>query len=45
VRGRLRLAQPARTRTPAQRRAVRVRHLNVLVAVDLPVDVVVVLEQ
>jgi hypothetical protein len=31
--------------TPAQRRPVRMRRPKVLVVVDLPVDVVVVLEQ
>jgi hypothetical protein len=41
----LALAGPAVARTPAQRRPVRMWRLKVLVRVDLPVDVVVVLEQ
>jgi len=46
VLGRRRLpARAAFTRVPAQRRSMRVGRLGRLVRVDLPVDVVVVLEQ
>jgi hypothetical protein len=40
-----RLPRPARRAPPAQRRPMRMDRLKVLVLADLPVDVVVVLEQ
>jgi hypothetical protein len=45
VRRRRRLSRPARCATPAQRRSMRMGRLKMLVLIDLPVDVVVVLEQ
>jgi hypothetical protein len=46
MRGRDRLPRPPPLRgAPAKRRPVRMGHPKVLVPIDLPVDVVVVLEQ
>jgi hypothetical protein len=42
---RSRLAGPSRRAPPAQRRPMRMVRLKVLVLIDLPVDVVAVLEQ